>query len=140
MKQIAESVLMAIRNSVYSNKLPSENSTPSYRNPLYQKLKSQGRAAKNQVSTYTANVNMLLTGKLINSLRIASLGKKTATLSFGADQTEKIVKNERWGRSIRTLSKENIRIIENQAVADINKKLKKYLDNNKTTKTIEAVI
>lgn len=124
MNKLANIVLNRIVRSIKDdNALPSGN-VSQYTRP-YARRKERGVAAKGQVSTHTANVNMYLTGKLINSLAVdsASFTETSATLRYGGAFDGAIQYNENRERSIRTLSSENVKIVEEEFARDIEQRL-----------------
>lgn len=129
MNKLANIVLNRIVRSIKDdNALPSGN--VSYYTRHYKRRKEMGVASKDggQVSTYTANVNMFLTGNLINSLGVDKVMETTATLKYGNEFDKVIKDNEARGRSIRTLSSENIKRVEEEFAQDIMQRLTNEFD------------
>ncbi len=130
MSALADIVLAKIQHSFSKNELPSgDNSnylTGGRSRGEYKRRKARGRAAYNQESTHTANVNMILTGGLRKSLRKDKIMETKAVLKYGDSYLDAIKYNEDTGnRSVRTLSPNNIEIVEKEFAKDVEERLEK---------------
>ena len=125
MNKLANIVLNRIVRSIKDdNALPSGN--VSHYTKAYADRKARGAAAKGQVSTHTANVNMYLTGGLINSLKVdtGSITTTSVTLKYGGEFDAAITQNEDvHKRNIRTLSSENIALVEAEFIRDVEQRI-----------------
>ena len=128
MSKLADIVLSRITESILGNVLPSGDNSSYTRK--YALRKARGAAARGQVSTHTSNVNMLLTGGMLRSLKKDKIMETKAVLKYAESYNEAIDDNENRGRSVRKLSAENIQLVEEEFAKDVEIKIAKEFEQN----------
>lgn len=116
--------IRAIRNDARKGILQSVPRYKQYKSKPYMRKKSQGKASRNQISTRTRTVDMRLTGRLMNALRIAKIMTVPPRifLSYGEENRNKLVGNKEY--DVQNLRPKNSKAVANSMAKDLISRVK----------------
>lgn len=138
-KRIGQLAIQWIRKDAQESGIFQNDSKDSYRSPQYRKYKANnmrrftdGKRLKTSYATSissneTSFVNMTLTGQLFRGLKVREINKFGVTVGYDPKDAGKIIGNEKYGRQIVGLRKENIAKVKEELLQGLSEEIKKEL-------------
>ena len=129
-RAIGDAIVNLIRKDASEGTM--QNGTDTYSRWYEYNKRNWAYEYEGQRSNYTTNVNMELTGALMDSLDVQEVSPTTMKIGYSskADNERKLRMNKEWGRDILTLSDMNIEKVENVLHPIIERQLQEAVNED----------